>query len=64
VIQHTALSLALIQAGIETPLYHKRALWMSQPTFWLARLSYEKRGVYGIARDTNMPIANPPRKFK
>lgn len=51
-IQHTPLSLALIQAGIETPLYHKRALWMSLPAFQLGRLVHEKgAGIYRLRKE-------------
>jgi hypothetical protein len=52
VIQHTPLSLVLIQAGIETPLYHKRALWMSIAAFHLGRMVLDRGpGLYRLVKE-------------
>lgn len=43
------LSASLHTAGIESPLFRKRGIFMSQPTFWLERMSFE-RSIGGVAR--------------
>lgn len=57
----TMLSASLTAAGIESPLFRKRGIFMSQSTFWLERMSFE-RSIGGVARLRKSKLSRKQRR--